>query len=319
MSLDCACQRASTLVDPGEYQGYSEYLKDLLAGFSEIRNACPALKSVLIPEKVWPAFQEWSRKPPDQAHMRPILFLAYKRATLHRLTIPIHRFVLDGSELHEKITNQYRKDLREQWMMAEDCLKRHRQSKSFFGRLAELQTASWLESEKGWEIKNLEMWGGDFDFTASSTGGERASIEVKYLGTSEEAFESGRSSLQGGVGLYSLRPNDAANFLLLRACEAARQLERSTDLRIVILIVSDSTWDDSFGFPLENTWIDWQEPNFFQGTGSWEDFLLKNKISAAQLNSYIARLATIQQIWVLRQKDDFQLEVFSQYLLGRSV
>lgn len=82
----------------------------LLGVFARIRDECPALKQILVPDTLWPKFQKWNARPTDEARHWSVLLLALKRGHLERITSPIHKYLL-ASGL--PLRTQYSQDLRE--------------------------------------------------------------------------------------------------------------------------------------------------------------------------------------------------------------
>lgn len=309
---DCPCQSPFTLLPQGDFQSYRDYLSGLLASFSDLRRRCEALHLVMVPEPKWTIFQEFAQGSADRAHLRPILFLAYRHQTLGRLTRPVHRFVLGDSGIRGDVSPQYRKDLQEDWMRGKNEEDRHRKARSFQGRLAELQAAAWLESQ-GWEVAGLELLGGDFDIAVRSPRAEHVLIEVKFFGTSDEIFQASIASLAGAPAAFSLSPYDAANYVLFRACEAAKQLVKGDGIRTILLVFGGLAWTESYSFPLTNSWIDWTHPSFFEGSGDWQEFLNRKKLSAIELASRLQPLTSIDRICLVVQRDDLGLETLATY------
>ena len=58
-----------------------------------------------------------------------------------KVTGPVHRYLLTETGISPNARKQYVKDLREKWMLDPDPCERHRLSRTFRGRLIELQYA----------------------------------------------------------------------------------------------------------------------------------------------------------------------------------
>lgn len=111
-----------------------------------------------------------------------MLLLALERGHLARLTSSIHRYLIEGGTVHQEVRRQYVKDLAERWMYHLDALERHRRSKFFNGRIAELQCAEWLET-RGWTVVGLEALRQGSDIEGNSDSGMMTAFEVKFIGT----------------------------------------------------------------------------------------------------------------------------------------
>lgn len=243
----------------------------LLEVFARIRDECPALTQILVPDALWPDFQKWNARTDDEAQHRSVLLLALERGHLERITSPIHRYLLAAGLPRTDLRKQYRRDLGEQWMRYADPLERHRKSKSFLGRLVELQSAEWLEG-LGWEIVGLEALRKGADIEARRQGGQLTAFQVKYIGMEDVDFEVVRMSLKGESEAIAVSPYTAANYLLFRAYEAAKQFQEAKRPRIVLLVVDAVT-----SFRFEYDWIDWNDPQFFESDQGWQAFLERQR------------------------------------------
>ncbi len=84
------------------------------------------------------------------------------RGYLGRITRPVHLYLLDGEKVKNGLKKNYRKDLIEKWINETTPISCHQKSRGHEGKLAELLCSEWLQ-RNGWEIKNLEALGGNFD------------------------------------------------------------------------------------------------------------------------------------------------------------
>lgn len=222
--MECCCQ-----------DSYGDLGEGLLDTFASVRECCPALKQILVPDKVWPTFQKWDGNLADGDLHRSILLLAMERGCLGRVTSAIHRYLIQGGLPATELTNDYRSRLQEQWMKEEDPIERNNKSKVYFGSFVELQCAEWLESQ-GWTISGLTAFGAKSDIIAYTDGEAKTAFEVKFIGREGEDFvlmlnsQSGTQPTGRWVSRYS-----SANFLLFRAYEAAKQLQRTECRRIALL------------------------------------------------------------------------------------
>src|SRR5437899_9324570 len=120
-----------------------------------IRTRCSVLRDIFLPDDVWPKFKAWHQNRDVFAAHRSMLLLALERGHLARLTSSVHRYLINNGTVCREVRQQYVKDLAERWMYHPDVLVRHRRSRGFNGRIAELQCAEWLET-RGWTVVGLE-------------------------------------------------------------------------------------------------------------------------------------------------------------------
>ncbi len=191
-----------------------------------------------------------------------------------------------------------------------NVLGRHQIGRGYLGKLTELLYAEWIE-EQGWEISNLAALGGNIDIEAKSPDDVDCAIEVKYIGQDEEVFKTVVEALQGrgGTGFYGLY--DASNYILLRAYDAAKQLEKSTIARIALIVISGDAWSDMEPV-LEKDWINWESPSFAEGTSRWKGFLdslragKKKDLYRNIENDLSEVLHSLDQIWIVKEKEHFK-------------
>jgi hypothetical protein len=123
----------------------------------------PGIDALLIPQ--WQPFEEADRLlQGSQSTHCSMLLLAFERGYLPRLTSVLHRYLLKGDMVDPKVTEHYRNQLREHWLVRNTALKRHRESRSYLGKPMELFVAQHLE-QSGFFITALEA---TFFFFASS-------------------------------------------------------------------------------------------------------------------------------------------------------
>ncbi|MDI6711614.1 MAG: hypothetical protein QMD96_00085 [Anaerosomatales bacterium] len=288
-SLDCACSALQPIREPS---GIEEFIR--------VRSVCPALQKVFVPEDIWPRFEAWHRRRPDSSLHRSILFLAAQRGCLARLTSPVHRFLLRGDEIHERISSQYRRDLQERWVLESDPTERHRRARIFLGRLAELLVAEWLDSQ-GWAVTGLEALGAASDIEATAPSEHAStSFEVKFIGEDDTCFDMLVRAVNGQPKGWCASPYDAANYPLYRAYEAARQLQRvSNARRIAVLVIDGLSWSN-FDVQLLEGWIDWLSPSFHD-TDSWRAFAATQGSKYPRSSKELAAaLQSVDAVWVLR-------------------
>jgi hypothetical protein len=283
-----------------------------MQGFARVREKCAAVR-LLIPEDTWFRFQEWHTNPEPLAYHGSVVFIAYQRAHLGRITAPIHRFLLSASgQLRPEARNQYVRDLQELWMYRSEPLDRHRQFRMFMGRLVELQVAEWLHDE-GWAIAGLEAIRKGPDIEATTPEGDTAAFEVKFIGAEDADFSQIVRAISGESAIESVSPQTAANCLLFRAFEAAKQLAATLERRICVLVVDDLAWW-RFDGVVEHDWIDWSAPRFLEADELWVRFL------AAQLEKYPTLHANLKEeigsldaVWLLRRGFGYEYHRVREY------
>lgn len=293
--IDCACQH---YVWNGNL--------DELRVFKSLHATCPALNQLLIPSNDWSQFEQAALAPPDAAYHRSMLLLAFERGYLGRITLPIHRYLLDGNSVKPNVVNQYRLDLAETWMFENSIDLRHKRSKSYLGRLGELILTASMQDD-GWVITNLEVWGGKFDIEASKAGVGHV-VEVKHIGQESDDFYATVRSLNGDNGIFAISPYSSMNYLLFRVYEAARKISLAEKKRVVCIVISSASWASHFEIPLKGNWIDWNSPSFFQQADDcWNQFQLEQERRyPAMSQNLVATLRALNEIWIFREKEPFQ-------------
>jgi hypothetical protein len=233
-----------------------------------------------------------------------VLLLALQRGHLDRVTSAVHRYLIEADAIRPEVRQQYLKDLQERWMLYTDPLERHRKSRIFRSRLAELQCAEWLQS-RAWVIDALEALREGSDIEATAPDGVVSAFEVKFIGTQDEDFEMILRSVDYPAAT-SVSPYAAINYLLFRVYEAAKQLVLVNRNRIAVVIVEDLTWW-RFAVQLEEGWIDWSAPRFIGQDSDWGVFLTEQLQRYPELTSEMPSvLAQIDKIWIIRQSHGFQ-------------
>jgi hypothetical protein len=267
-----------------------------------LRQTCPALR-VYLPDNTWPDFERWHQQVDKIATHRSILLLALERGHLARLTSPVHRFLLDDREMRPQVQQQYVKDLSERWMHYADPTERHRKSRIFRGRVAELVCAEWLET-LGWTILGLEALGSGCDVEARSREGATTAFEIKSIGTEDCDFQMILAAIAGEPAGGSVSPYTAINYLLFRIFEAARQLQAAHGRRIAVILVEDLTWW-RFDVQLKNNWIDWHNPIFVRGDAEWSAFLESQKERYPGLPAVASAIRALDGVWIVRQSSGY--------------
>jgi hypothetical protein len=265
-----------------------------------IRENCPALHSLFLPDDVWTDFKAWHSEPDRVAAHRSMLLLALQRGHLARLTGPIHRYLIESDAMRSDVRLQYVRDMRERWMLDGDPLERHRKSRRFTGRIVELQLAEWLEAQD-WVIVGLEALREGPDIEARSASGTDTAFEVKSIGTEDGDFEITLRSLAEGPTGGPFSPYVAINYLLFRAYEAAKQLARFDGYRIAVVVIDEVTWW-RFDFQLKNSWIDWSNPSFLNNDPAWETFLVEQESRYPQIRTELpAVIKAVDAIWIMKR------------------
>jgi hypothetical protein len=150
---------------------------------------------------------------------------------------------MNGDSPRSDLTSQYKKDLQERWFIRPDPRDRHKKSKGYLGRLAELLIAQWAENTAGLRIIGLEATGSKHDILTVSTDGNEGAIEVKFIGTMDSFFEKLLTKKIFG-GAYDVPT--AGDFLLTRIYEAAKQLTDYLYRKTAIIVIDEMTWCSGF-------------------------------------------------------------------------
>jgi len=91
---------------------------------------------------------------------------------------------------------------------------------------------------------------------------------VKYLGRDDTDYMAIVESLGSSTVVQTEDLCGAVNYVLFRAYEAAKQLQRVEGHRIVLYVVDDLTWH-KIQVQLKNGWVDWSNPRFFDASERW--------------------------------------------------
>lgn len=181
----------------------------------------------------------------------------------------------------------------------------------FSGRLAELQFAEWLETQ-GWVVADLEAWRKGPDVEAMSADGKtKVAFEVKLIGIEDDDFAAVADSLANKTSVRCVSPYEAVNYLLLRAYEAAKQLEHDSHKRIAVVVIENLTWD-GFDLQLDDEWVDWPQPRFFEGRGKvgpkWMDLIAKQKKRHHNFPGDFGRtLDVLDELRIMTRSDGYEL------------
>lgn len=303
-SFKCLCQTAT-----------ARSKNTLLDDFTSIRDKCPALREILVPDNVWEVFKKANIGEPDEAHHKSILLLALKDAYLAQLTSPIHCYLLEGEKPKKDLDPNYKEALKEDWLIKkEDAIKRHNMYKGYMGKFTEILCAGWLESSEGWKIDGLAALGAKADILATSPNGRGCAFEVKHIGLLKEDFQAIVNSMVDNVngGARSTAPNQASDYLLLRAYEAACQFKDKnksiTNRHCTALVVFSPEQWRIYDVALEEPWIDWQNPQFFnkEPTSDFWRCLLKGRELKDIIQDLPVVLRFLQEVWVVHYSEHFE-------------
>ena len=239
--------------------------------FIELRQDCLALREILLPDEIWPAFLQWHRLGDDDASHCSVVLLAYRRGCLPKVTGPIHRYLMTETGISAKARKQYVKDLREKWMLDPDPGERHRLSRTFRGRLIGLQYAEWLEGQNH-SILGMEAVRQGPDIEARSPDGVTTSYEVKFFGMEDADFQTLLASMRSGPAGGAISVYRPLNYLIFRVYQASLQLASALGDRAVVIAIDGMAW---FRFDMQVScgWIDWSNPAFMQVDEEWQRFM----------------------------------------------
>lgn len=301
----CACLSATNGIELVRDTDGNISLED----FVELRQRCSALRDILLPEGIWQKFLQWHRVGDDVASHYSVVLLAYRRGYLSKVTGPIHRYLLTETGILADARKQYLKDLREKWMLDRNPEDRHRLSRTFRGRLIELQYAEWLESQSH-SILGMEAIREGPDIEARSPDGVTISYEVKFFGLEDADFQTLVASMQSGPVAGFISPYQALNYLIFRVYEASVQLASAVGERIVVIVIDAIAWF-RFDVQVKHRWIDWNNPSFVQIDEGWRRFMEAQPNggpSAADLHNAIGQISRVK-VYQQNAAFEFKLEL----------
>jgi len=268
--------------------------------FDDVRLKCSALRDIVIPNAILDKHRHHRTYDRNGAKHCSVPFQAFKRGYLREFTEPIHRFLLDGIPENQEIKKQYRSDLQETWLFQQKPITRFRKARNFFGRWFELRFAQWLK-DSGWNIDNIEAFGGPHDIIATSPEGKNAAFEIKYLAQEELSFELTATAIKTGHSFNSMAVYSPLDYLIYRLYEAAQQLQGFGGMRIAVAIIDE--YERSFKIPFDESWIYWDNPSFFRKEADIEPFLRKKLAENPNLEDDLkASFTKIDQIWICKQE-----------------
>lgn len=274
----------------------------MLDTLAAVREKCPALKELFVPDELWSKFRNWHLCSDVEAHHESALLLALGRGHLSSITSPVHRYLLKSGRINSRVRKQYVNDLQEKWMDYSDPLERHEKFRMFYGRVVELQCAEWLERH-GWEISDLESFGEEsLDIEAKSASGDLTAFEVKFIGQADDEFGAVLRGFSGEDAYGRRSPYCAANYLLYRVYQSAKQLQRArATTRIALVVIDDLTWDN-FQIQLKDGWIDWKNPTFMD---VYDPFIDRERNKKSNLDAELKKvLGSINYVWILKRPSD---------------
>jgi hypothetical protein len=148
------------------------------------------------------------------------------------------------------------------------------------------------------------------EYAARDSHGQVSAFEVKFIGTEDEDFERILESLAGQPSAAAVSPYVAANYLLFKAYHAGRQLRKATAChRVAVVIVDDLAWG-RFVVPMNNGWIDWANPKFFDGDPDWERFAVNQRSLLHGFPGDVpAVIGGLDAVWILRRTYGFNYHV----------
>lgn len=302
--VGCSCQDTTTV-------DFDEPLVTL----DEIRQKCSVLREILIPAAIWEQFKRFEQSPRNAARHASIIVMALLDGNLKKITSPCHRYLLVGDHPKKELSKQYRNDLQEQWMFETDEVERHRKSKSFQGRIVELQIAEWLENQS-WQITSLEALGSSADIEGIRPLSYEAIVEVKSIGQRDEEFEemvkSQASLPAGGIGPIHL----SCNYLIFRTYETAVKLGKFNKRRIAMVVVDNLAWS-FFQIPLRHGLINWHKPQFFDVGDEWNSFLQAQKKRYPSIDSDLeSTIGTLHELWIVVRTNGYVYSTQFHYLFS---
>lgn len=286
--------------------------------FAAVREKCPAIKELFVPDDIWSKFYNWHLWSDVEAYHESALLLALDRGYLNSITSPVHRHLLESGRINSRIRKQYINDLREKWMDYSDPPERHRKFRMFCGRIVELQCTEWLERQS-WKISALEAFREGPDIEATDESSVLTAFEIKFIGQDDAEFSNVLKSFRGEPDYGGGSPSSAINYLLYRIYESAKQLKRSNATARIALVVIDGLTEHTFKIQLKDGWIDWKNPAFMDGYDPFidtQDETLndeqkrtltndqKRKILNVDLKS---ALESINDVWILERSNENQL------------
>lgn len=219
--------------------------RQALAVLERVRGECPAIREVLVPDGIWDKYRAFTLKS-DEALHHPLVVGAIMDGMLPAITGPIHKFHLESER---KFRPGFLGSIAETWWQAptlvasEDRRGRHERKRIFQSHVVELLVADELD-RAGRQILDLAAWSDGVDVLALGDADTPMRIEVKYLGMENDQFLEICESIAGRASGGSFSPHVAKNYLIIRAYEAALQLQRhgGDGAGVVCIVVEELGW-----------------------------------------------------------------------------
>lgn len=285
-------------------------LEDGHEQFYSVRTACPVLRDLIVPDKIFDEHRKVSFSPLDSANHMSIPRLAFLRGELNKFCSPLHDVLMVDGKIHRDITSQFRKDLQETWILQPTHLERFEQTRRFMSRWMEIKFAQWLES-KGWRTSSMEALGGKFDYSGFNPEGVKSDFEVKYIPKEDVAYELNVAAFndENGVAVGHFDIYSPVDYLLLRIANAAKQLRKSVECRIVCIIAEE--YHRALRIPLSDNppWIELQDPQFTGLSEAIDPLLKKERAKNPSFDSdLITDIALVNEVWIMTPTNGFGLE-----------
>jgi hypothetical protein len=282
-----------------------------LAEFAALRERCPVLREILMPDKVWAEFCDWHMRLDRDLYHESITLLAFRRGLLPKITRPLHDYLISPETGLPRLSKQYASDLREKWMFLDDSLKRNRLLSMFRGKLVEIQFASWLENQSH-KILGLEATRPGPDIESVCARGHGHAFEVKFLGLEKGDLLMIQDSLDGHPVCGPISPYQAVDYLLFRVYEAARQLEKSTTKRNAVIVINEMSMFRFCGQLSEN-WIDWDNPQFMAEDDTWKQLLGQPKKYPGLPLDLCDKIAQLDRVMIFHQNHNFDFRLKGEF------
>lgn len=283
--------------------------------FLNLRSTCPALKEIFIPNHLLQEFSINIRQAPNKASHQSILFLAYKNGYLNKLTLPVHRYLLEGSNVSTLASSSYKSALQEKWFFYGNELSLHQKARGYRGKLTELQCAEWLEDNQ-YEIINLEALNGKHDIEAINSNLESCVFEVKFIGRDDNVFlKTHKLDASDNINTFSLY--QASDFLLIKAYDAAKQFSsKISDKKHIALIVIENVSWPQFEQVVKDDWLNLDSPKFLEDNPSvsWRNFIKKLDLLDQTKLKIIPGI--LDELWIMSESDGFAKKLEKNYTVN---
>lgn len=283
-----------------------EYSEDDVVLLGNVRRHCPALREVLLPNHAWSEFAANKIRNVNVARHDSYLLLAVERGYLDRITSPVHRFLLSDGKVDPRLMPQYKQDLPERWLTDADPKAQHKSFRRYFGKICELLVAEWIDQQR-WHVTGLAALAASVDIEAVGPCGSTYEFEVKFIGRETDDFLSDVEALEGGAAGGAISGADAANFLILKVFDAARQLRSASGRTVAVVVIDDLAWY-RFQVVLRDGMIEWNAPAFLPASSTWGEFLGQKRQGDPNLLSELApTIRSLSEVWILRITKDLEL------------